>query len=347
MDSGDRQLALRLMLEDLAKMEAQAAREGPSIENLNDFNMAIRQMREEVLAAQAVTRDWIRAHTLNEDASPLAWPRVVPQDQTDQTPDRPLSDAESDDSSFSSDLELISENDSNSSSSIEDPSFQPEDTDDDTDLEYLADGKVEFHSLSDVDLGLPRTRSLAKDIKHQVIDLTQDSDVEKTCVSCLEENKSTYSAGPCGHEYCGECLKQMLLVATKDEERYPPRCCGNNIPIVVASAKVLSKKQLKEFNERSIEWSTKDRLYCANARCARFIPPSKITNEHGTCKACNTKTHAICRLVAHPKEDCPKDTALQDVLRKARSLRWQRCNKCRAMVELVYGCLHITCRSVY
>ncbi|KAJ6164938.1 hypothetical protein N7470_003610 [Penicillium chermesinum] len=301
-------------------MEAQAAREGPSIENLNDFNMAIRQMREEVLAAQAVTRDWIRAHTLNEDASPIGLsggppgPRVVPQDQTDQTPDRPLSDAESDDSSFSSDLELISENDSNSSSSIEDPSFQPEDTDDDTDLEYLADGKVEFHSLSDVD---------------------------------LEENKSTYSAGPCGHEYCGECLKQMLLVATKDEERYPPRCCGNNIPIVVASAKVLSKKQLKEFNERSIEWSTKDRLYCANARCARFIPPSKITNEHGTCKACNTKTHAICRLVAHPKEDCPKDTALQDVLRKARSLRWQRCNKCRAMVELVYGCLHITCRCGY
>ncbi|KAJ5335731.1 uncharacterized protein N7506_005667 [Penicillium brevicompactum] len=165
----------------------------------------------------------------------------------------------------------------------------------------------------------------------------------KQCVSCLENFDTTVTVRPCAHEFCRECMRQLFLGATKDEELYPPRCCGNVVPPGLA-LRLLSYKELRDFSESALEWTAKDRLYCAEPSCSKFIPPFAIRNEFGTCTRCHRQTHVHCRSFAHPGIDCPMDDALHDVLQIADTENWQRCFNCRAMVELQHGCNHITCR---
>ncbi|KAJ5481856.1 hypothetical protein N7475_000668 [Penicillium sp. IBT 31633x] len=165
----------------------------------------------------------------------------------------------------------------------------------------------------------------------------------KECASCLEKFESTMFKSPCGHEFCRDCTKEMFLGAIKDEELYPPRCCGNIVPPGIA-LKVLSYEELQSFSERALEWTAKDRLYCADSTCSKFIPPFAIKDQHGTCPECHQETHLSCRSLAHPGVDCPMDGNLHVVLEMAATENWKRCFNCRTMVELHHGCNHITCR---
>ncbi|KAF9251956.1 hypothetical protein DTO013E5_1021 [Penicillium roqueforti] len=163
------------------------------------------------------------------------------------------------------------------------------------------------------------------------------------CASCLTKVESIVFKGACGHEFCLDCVRQMFLGAIRDEELYPPRCCGNVIPPGVA-LRILNYEELRNFSERALEWTAKDRLYCAEPTCSKFIPPFAIRDEHGTCPECHQRTHVPCRSLAHPRVDCPMDETLHAVLEIADSQNWKRCFNCRTMVELHVGCNHITCR---
>lgn len=68
------------------------------------------------------------------------------------------------------------------------------------------------------------------------------------CVSCLEKCDTTMFVGSCGHGFCHDCTRQMFLGATKDEELYPPRCCGNIVPPRLAM-RVLNYEELRDFSE--------------------------------------------------------------------------------------------------
>lgn len=164
------------------------------------------------------------------------------------------------------------------------------------------------------------------------------------CASCLEQyDASSMFMSSCGHSYCRACNKQLFIGAIKDEELYPPRCCGQIVPPGMA-LRLLNYHELQEFCERAIEHSTKDRVYCAEPTCSKFIPPFHIENEHGTCPQCRQQTHLPCRSLAHPGVDCPMDGKLQSVLAIANDENWRRCFSCRTMIELHHGCNHMTCR---
>lgn len=165
----------------------------------------------------------------------------------------------------------------------------------------------------------------------------------RECVSCFTKVDTIMFKGRCGHEFCRDCTKQMFLGAIKDEELYPPRCCGNVVPPGVA-LRILNYEELRRFSERALEWTAKDRLYCAEPTCSKFIPPFAIQHEHGTCPECHRQTHVPCRSLAHPGVDCPMDEPLHAVLEMADSENWRRCFNCRTMVELHHGCNHMTCR---
>ncbi|GAM83129.1 hypothetical protein ANO11243_011150 [Dothideomycetidae sp. 11243] len=164
------------------------------------------------------------------------------------------------------------------------------------------------------------------------------------CVSCSEHHdpESSFHLS-CGHHFCRECTRQMFLTATKDEELYPPRCCGQTIAPDVP-AMILDDAELQNFAEKAIEYETADRLYCAEPACSKFIPPSALASDVGTCSACGRQTHLPCRSLAHPGIDCPLDVGLQEALATAAAQNWKRCSQCRTMVELELGCNHITCR---
>lgn len=164
------------------------------------------------------------------------------------------------------------------------------------------------------------------------------------CAACLEQyDTGSLFMSSCGHSYCRDCNRQLFIGAIRDEELYPPRCCGQIVPPGIA-LRLLNYHELQDFCERAIEHSTKDRVYCAEPTCSKFIPPFKIENEHGTCSQCRQATYLPCRSLAHPGVDCPMDDKLQSVLTMADEENWRRCSSCRAMIELHHGCNHMTCR---
>ncbi|KAF9888593.1 hypothetical protein FE257_008525 [Aspergillus nanangensis] len=164
------------------------------------------------------------------------------------------------------------------------------------------------------------------------------------CASCLEAfDADDCLTTSCVHSYCRDCTRQIFLGATKDEELYPPRCCGRIIPPGIA-IRILDYSELRAFCERGMEYAAKDRLYCSSPTCSKFIPPFAINGELGTCHACEQQTHLPCRARAPPHVDCPLDAQLQEVLALAEVEGWRRCPHCRTMVELQHGCNHITCR---
>jgi hypothetical protein len=167
------------------------------------------------------------------------------------------------------------------------------------------------------------------------------SSVSRLCEACWEERKSfDVIRLPCRHEYCGGCLEDIYRASMTDESRYPPRCCRQDIPITLAQP-FLSSQLVQDFKKKKIEFETPNRTYCWSPKCSAFICAQNIRGEVATCLDCGSRTCTICKVAAH-KGDCPNDTALQQLLRSAAKNGWQRCYSCSRVVELSYGCYHMT-----
>lgn len=166
---------------------------------------------------------------------------------------------------------------------------------------------------------------------------------EHQCSVCFENYRTASMVPlPCGDQYCIECLKSVFLNAVVDETLFPPRCCRQSIPLRYIQQE-LSSQELNTFRSAAVEFSTRDRTYCSNLRCGIFIPPTEIAKGKAQCPQCFTETCTACKAALHDGEDCPADTALQATLSLSQEQGWQRCYACRAMVELDYGCNHMTC----
>ncbi|THY47994.1 hypothetical protein D6C98_06902 [Aureobasidium pullulans] len=151
----------------------------------------------------------------------------------------------------------------------------------------------------------------------------------------------TVFAAPCGHRFCSDCLTTLFGLCTTDEEVYPPRCCTQTIPLDRVNGG-LSRELVETFRAKSIEWETKDRTYCYNTKCAKFIPPEGIVGNTATCQQCYRRTCPSCKTAAHTG-DCPRDAAMEQLLEIAEREQWQRCYSCTRLVVLAHGCNHISC----
>ncbi len=142
----------------------------------------------------------------------------------------------------------------------------------------------------------------------------------------------------------------------RDESLFPPRCCRQ----VIDAARVrllLGEASFAIFTKKSVELSTKDRLYCIDGRCGTFIGEAVgenvvITNSRATqqlrriCPVCGKLACAACKGPAHAANAIcrrDQDAASQVVLELARAEGWQRCPVCRHLVDLKEGCHHMTC----
>jgi hypothetical protein len=47
---------------------------------------------------------------------------------------------------------------------------------------------------------------------------------------------------PCGDLYCTVCLKSLFMRSIKDETLFPPRCCGERIPLSTIEAKLCDQE---------------------------------------------------------------------------------------------------------
>ncbi|KAE8373207.1 hypothetical protein BDV26DRAFT_272572 [Aspergillus bertholletiae] len=172
---------------------------------------------------------------------------------------------------------------------------------------------------------------------------------KEACVSCLE----TMPAGelvslPCQHKYCNTCIRQMAATSMVDEQLFPPRCCSRKIPPETI-LHLLPPKERESFVSKTAEYATPvtDRWYCPAPACGKWIPSMAVKAEKSqtqACPYCSTKICTGCRGISHRVGGCSSDIGLSAVLEVARLQRWQRCFNCGAVVELIFGCDHITCR---
>ncbi|RDW81178.1 BRcat and Rcat domain-containing protein [Aspergillus mulundensis] len=144
----------------------------------------------------------------------------------------------------------------------------------------------------------------------------------------------------CAALYCHDCLRSIFATATTDESLFPPKCCGEPIPLCLVQGK-MSQHELDEFRNAEVEFSTSNRTYCSNTDCQRFVSPRNIQADRARCPYCDLDTCVLCKSAYHDKDDCAADTALQATLELVKRMRWQRCYACGAVVELTIGCYHM------
>ncbi|KAF3071195.1 hypothetical protein GL218_00029 [Daldinia childiae] len=170
-----------------------------------------------------------------------------------------------------------------------------------------------------------------------------NTDEMHECLACNEMIEAHLLANaPCKHKYCSGCLKQLFRNAITDETLFPPHCCGQQIPLEV-NQHLLGEDLVRDFRDKVVEFSTQNRLYCHQATCSAFVHPDMHVNGVATCRKCQSTTCTACRGPSH-NGDCPRDEALQEVLRLGRENGWQQCPNCRSMIERDTGCYQITCR---
>ncbi|KAL1637250.1 hypothetical protein SLS58_009437 [Diplodia intermedia] len=166
--------------------------------------------------------------------------------------------------------------------------------------------------------------------------------IDRRCEACRDDKKffDVATMPHCRHDYCRECVDQLFRLSMTDETMFPPQCCQQ--PISLDDVRmILPVDTAREFQRKKPELETPNKTYCHRQACSTWIPPRNISDDVGTCPKCYLQTCTICKGTTHDG-DCPRDEATQLLLLEADNNRWQRCYKCRSVVELNTGCHHIT-----
>ena len=162
-----------------------------------------------------------------------------------------------------------------------------------------------------------------------------------SCVSCsFQGSEHHFVHAPCGHDYCEDCLTQVFSNASENEAYFPPRCCKQEISLTLAMVN-LDEDLINTFTNKALEYGSTNRTYCSNKFCGLFIPHNFIEDEAATCTACNTMTCAICKAVAH-RGGCSVNKEHEVLAELARKEGYQKCYKCKRLIELNTGCNHMT-----
>ena len=160
------------------------------------------------------------------------------------------------------------------------------------------------------------------------------------CIACTEATPIPETIEtPCSHNYCRACATKLFEDSLRDETLFPPRCCRTAIPLNLVQH-FLNPDLNKRFLDKSIEHTDPNRTYCSNATCSRYLRAAGALGSNSRyCAQCFRWTCARCKKGHDPGTDCPDD---DEVLHLGKQAGWQRCSRCKNLVELTTGCNHIT-----
>lgn len=169
------------------------------------------------------------------------------------------------------------------------------------------------------------------------------------CVICRVYITGVAVRVPCGHHYDIDCLRDLIQASTRDESLFPPQCCQQSIPRGLFEPHLdFSLSAL--FSEKSIEFGTLKRVYCARPTCSRFLGPRTISGAPYificAIKTCCTQTCSRCRqeVKGSAKHTCPSfEKVEKEIVKLSRKTGWAPCPGCERVIELRAGCFHMTC----
>lgn len=166
--------------------------------------------------------------------------------------------------------------------------------------------------------------------------------LHRSCDVCDDDGApSELMSLECGGLQCISCLEAQFWLALRDETLFPPSCCESAIPLRLVR-KWLSKALVRDVEARCHELKTKNPTYCHKPACSAFIAHQSTHNDQAICQKCNAKTCTKCKAAWHfgpcSIELDQDEKALLDL---AMSEKWQRCPRCRRVIERIAGCPHI------
>lgn len=148
----------------------------------------------------------------------------------------------------------------------------------------------------------------------------------------------------CGHNYCVDCIQDLITSCTRDEALYPPKCCLQPIP-PESIAPFLTMNLSALFDSKRAEFDIPPRLrvFCPQPTCSAFLG-SAANRDTLRCNACNIAVCSGCRLLGHAGESCEESAGNTALKKLAKGKSWQKCPGCLTFVERTTGCPHIVCR---
>ncbi|XMA12702.1 hypothetical protein WAI453_005493 [Rhynchosporium graminicola] len=102
----------------------------------------------------------------------------------------------------------------------------------------------------------------------------------------------------CNDVYCKPCLKSFFMRVTKDESLFPPKCHRQAIDISTTETD-FSVEELKTYRDAEQEFTSTNRVYCADPECAKFIIMTQRAMDRASCENCGTSTCMHCKAPAH------------------------------------------------
>lgn len=203
-----------------------------------------------------------------------------------------------------------------------------------------------------------------------------ETESSEVCTICLEGKhpKGMFSVSECLHRFCTSCIIQHTEVKVQIGQvpvRCPQIACSRTLSLPECQS-FLSKKWFDLLNKRLIEVNIpeSERVYCPFPNCSALMDRREmdtvreastssgvlVTSTRKECVECLRFFCVECRVPWHVSMSCQAYQKLPPALRDAEDANlyqlaehknWQRCKKCRRMIELSEGCYHITCRCGY
>ncbi|CZS90840.1 uncharacterized protein RAG0_01735 [Rhynchosporium agropyri] len=130
----------------------------------------------------------------------------------------------------------------------------------------------------------------------------------------------------CNDVYCKPCLKFFFMRVTKDESLFPPKCQRQAIDISTIETD-FSVEELKTYRDAEQEFTSTNRVYCADPECAKFIIVTQRAMDRASCENCGTSTCMHCKAPAHDGW-CPVDERKETLLKFADKQGWKACFGC-------------------
>ncbi|EMD69276.1 hypothetical protein COCSADRAFT_56374, partial [Bipolaris sorokiniana ND90Pr] len=172
-----------------------------------------------------------------------------------------------------------------------------------------------------------------------------------------ESKDDPFIKAPCGaHFVCPDDIASFFEHATNDESLYSPKCCNRVFLLDEYKDHIPADIALAYHNKEQGEYSilAKNRLYCANTSCARFLHPSSNVKDalssttYAICKAeeCGGWTCVHCKTLLDknsPAHTCGSNDVDENFKQIVLKKGYQRCFACGATVELAEACNHIRC----